>query len=252
MSVVSKMKTTSSQTRQTTLKKVGVGLVVLAFCGAFIRLGLWQLDRAADLKELQKPYVEQPVIPLTDVASPSANLQDSAINRIVTFSGRYLAQFDAPGQVDSSGEVRTWLVGLLEVNGGGAILVVRSDSPSNLESELPKGEVSVEGRLLVRQFEDRADKKGDQLSRLDPSLLVGTYDLPVFDGYVVAGSESLDGKVLTLPRVKVEPARPNVPGYYWQHISYVVIWWLMALVVLFLPLYGRRRKSESDREVERI
>jgi hypothetical protein len=43
-----------------------------------------------------------------------------------------------------------------------------------------------------------------------------------------------------------------VPGYYWQHISYVVIWWLMALVVLFLPLYGRRRKSEAKNEEERI
>ncbi|MEY3455581.1 MAG: hypothetical protein RLZZ92_701, partial [Actinomycetota bacterium] len=219
MSVVSKMKITSD----TALKKVGLALVVLGLCGAFIRLGIWQLDRAADLKELQKPYVEQPLIALTDVATPSTNLSDSAINRIVTFSGRYVAQFDAPGQEDKSGTVGT--------------LVVRSDQ----KDELPKGEVNVEGRLLVRQFEDRADKSGDQLSRLDPSLLVGTYDLPVFDGYVVAQTEIVDGKALAISRVQVEPARPSVPGYYWQHISYVVIWWLMALVVLFLPLYGRRR-----------
>ena len=244
MSVVSKMKITSD----TALKKVGLALVVLGLCGAFIRLGIWQLDRAADLKELQKPYVEQPLIALTDVATPSTNLSDSAINRIVTFSGRYVAQFDAPGQEDKSGTVGTWLVGLLEVNGGGAILVVRSDQ----KDELPKGEVNVEGRLLVRQFEDRADKRGDQLSRLDPSLLVGTYDLPVFDGYVVARSEIVDGKALAISRVQVDPARPSVPGYYWQHISYVVIWWLMALVVLFLPLYGRRRKSEAKSEEERI
>ena len=142
------MKTTSD----IALKKVGLVLVVLGLCGAFIRLGFWQLERAADLKDLQKPYIEQPLIPLTDVATPSTNLSDSAINRIVTFSGRYVAQFDAPGQRDRSGVVGTWLVGLLEVNGGGAILVVRSDQ----KSELPKGEVDVEGRLLVRQFEDRA------------------------------------------------------------------------------------------------
>ena len=105
---------------------------------------------------------------------------------------------------------------------------------------------------MVRQFEDRAEKKSDQLSRLDPSLLLGMYDLPVFDGYVVAQSERVDGKALTLARVQVDPAKPSVPGYYWQHISYVVIWWLMALVVLFLPLYGRRRKSEAKSEEERI
>ena len=222
------------------MKKLGVGLVVLALCGTFIRLGFWQLDRAADLKELQKPYVEQPVVPLTDLAQPSANLSDQAINRIVTMSGRYVLQLDAPGQKDKNGKVETWLVGVLEVDGGGAILVVRS----NKSAELPKGDVEIEGRLLVRQFEDRSAKSESNLSRLDPSLLVGMYDLPIFDGYVVAMREKVDGAELVLPRVKVDPARPSVPGYYWQHISYVVIWWLMALVVVFLPFYGRKRRSE--------
>ena len=222
------------------MKKLGVGLVVLALCGTFIRLGFWQLDRAADLKELQKPYVEQPVVPLTDIAQPSANLSDQAINRIVSMSGRYVLQLDAPGQKDKNGKVETWLVGVLEVDGGGAILVVRS----NKSAELPKGDVEIEGRLLVRQFEDRSAKSESNLSRLDPSLLVGMYDLPIFDGYVVAMREQVDGAELVLPRVKVDPARPNVPGYYWQHISYVVIWWLMALVVVFLPFYGRKRRSE--------
>ena len=222
------------------MKKIGVGLIILALCGCFIRLGFWQLDRAADLKELQKPYIEQPVVPLTDIASPAENLSDSAINRIVTFSGRYVAQTDAPGQKDKNGRVGTWLVGAFEVNGSGTILVVRSYK----DAELPKGEVTIVGRLLVRQFEDRAAKSEGSLSRLDPSLWVGMSDLPIFDGYVVASSETLDGAQLELPRVVIDPARPNVPGYYWQHISYVVIWWLMALVVVFLPFYGRKRRNE--------
>jgi hypothetical protein len=225
------------------MKKFGVGLAILALCGTFIRLGFWQLDRAEELKELQKPYVEQPVVALTDVAQPSANLSDNSINRIVTFSGRYVMQFDAPGQQDKNGKTAEWLVGLLEVEGSGAILVVRSDK----EAELPKGEVLVQGRLLVRQFEDRVAKSEGALSRLDPSLLVGMYDLPIFDGFVVAESEIVDGKNLNLPRVEIDPARPNVPGYYWQHISYVVIWWLMALVVVFLPFYGRKRRLEGAR-----
>ena len=222
------------------MKKIGVGLFILALCGSFIRLGFWQLDRAADLKELQKPYIEQPVVPLTDVAAPAKNLSDSAINRIVTFSGRYVAQTDAPGQKDKNGRVGTWLVGAFEVNGSGTILVVRSYK----DAELPKGEVTIVGRLLVRQFEDRVAKSEGSLSRLDPSLWVGMSDLPIFDGYVVASSETLDGAQLELPRVVIDPARPNVPGYYWQHISYVVIWWLMALVVVFLPFYGRKRRNE--------
>jgi len=214
--------------------------MILALCGSFIRLGFWQLDRAAELKELQKPYIEQPVVPLTDIAAPAENLSDSAINRIVTFSGRYVAQTDAPGQKDKNGRVGTWLVGAFEVNGSGTILVVRSYK----DAELPKGEVTIVGRLLVRQFEDRVAKSEGSLSRLDPSLWVGMSDLPIFDGYVVASSETLDGAQLELPRVVIDPARPNVPGYYWQHISYVVIWWLMALVVVFLPFYGRKRRNE--------
>jgi hypothetical protein len=97
---------------------------------------------------------------------------------------------------------------------------------------------------MLRQFEDRAAKSQDQLSRLDPSLLVATYNLPVYDGYVVANSETLNGKPLEMKRAQVDPVKPKVPGYYWQHISYVVIWWLMALVVVFLPFYSRQREKK--------
>jgi cytochrome oxidase assembly protein ShyY1 len=230
---------TASTNTKSWLTKTSFVLAVIVLAGIFIRLGFWQLDRAAEFKELQKPYIEKPVIDLSKVAKPARNLPDRAVNRIVKFSGRYVMQFDAPGQIDKNGKIGNWLVGLLEVNGGGAILVVRSSKAA----ETPKGEVFVIGRLLVRQFEDRAQKSQDQLSRLDPSLLVSTYDMPVYDGYVVAQSELLNGKELQLKRVTVEPIKPQVPGYYWQHISYVVIWWLMALVVVFLPLYSRRRES---------
>lgn len=230
-----------NQSSKSKTSKLGFIIAVAILAGVFVRLGIWQLDRAAELKELQKPYVEQPVVPLSDVATPASNLQDSAVNRIVTFSGQYVAQFDAPGQKDKNDQIGKWLVGLLEVNGGGAILVVRG-----LENEeIPKGEVFVQGRLMVRQFEDQAEKAEDQLSRLDPSVLVSTYDMPLYDGYVVAQSEIVNGKQLQLKRVAIDPVQPKVPGYYWQHISYVVIWWLMALVVVFLPFYSRRREESQ-------
>ena len=229
-----------NQSKNHWLKNSGFVAAVVVLALIFMRLGFWQLDRAAELKELQKPYVEKPVIALSDVASPSENLKDSAINRIVEFSGQYVAQFDAPGQIDNQERVGTWLVGLLELNGGGAILVVRGTEAE----ELLKGEIFVQGRLRLRQFEDRAAKSQDQLSRLDPSLLVATYNLPVYDGYVVANSETLNGKPLELKRAQVDPVKPKVPGYYWQHISYVVIWWLMALVVVFLPFYSRQREKK--------
>ena len=215
-------------------------ILILALMSTFIALGFWQLDRARSLKELQKPYQELPIVALSDIANTNSNLADESVNRIVTFTGRYVAEFDAPNQRDKDGRTENWLVGLMEVDGGGAILVVRS----NQNSEIPKGNISVTGRLLPRQFEDRSEKLDGQLSRLDPSLVSALYPDNLYDGFVVANSELVDGKEVVIPRVAVAPARPTVPGYYWQHLSYVVIWWLMALVVLFMPFYSRWRSKQ--------
>ncbi|MFM8965094.1 MAG: SURF1 family cytochrome oxidase biogenesis protein, partial [Actinomycetota bacterium] len=84
-------------------------LVLIAFL-SFIALGFWQLDRAAQVKELQKPYEEQPLIALSKVAKPNSNLDGASVNRIVEFSGSYVAQFDAPNQIDKKGVRGTWLV----------------------------------------------------------------------------------------------------------------------------------------------
>ena len=221
--------------------KIGAALIVLILCATFIRLGFWQLDRAGEFQELQKPYIERPVINLTQVAIPGENLSDDSINQIVQFSGRYLDQYIAPNQEDKYGVKSEWVVGLLEVDSGGAILVVRSTS----NTDLPSGDVEITGRLFNRQFDDRAGKSSSQLSRIDPALLVASYDQKLFDGFVLAQSESINGVDIDIKRPELDPAKPSVPGYYWQHISYVVIWWLMALVVLFLPFYQVSRKRQG-------
>ena len=73
-------------------------------------------------------------------------------------------------------------------------------------------------------------------------MIVGLTDLDLFDGYVMAKSESNNGVELARQRLSPEKLTSKIPGYYWQHISYVVIWWLMAAVVLYLPFYRRRVK----------
>jgi cytochrome oxidase assembly protein ShyY1 len=221
--------------------KIGAALIVLILCATFIRLGFWQLDRAGEFQELQKPYIERPVINLSQVAIPGENLSDDSINQIVRFGGKYLDQYIAPNQEDKYGVKSDWVVGLLEVDSGGAILVVRSIS----NTEVLPGKVDITGRLFNRQFDDRAKKSSSQLSRIDPALLVASYDQKLFDGFVLAQSESINGIELDIKRPELDPAKPSVPGYYWQHISYVVIWWLMALVVLFLPFYQVSRKRQG-------
>jgi len=221
--------------------KIGAAFIVLILCATFIRLGFWQLDRAGEFQELQRPYIERPVINLSQVASPGENLSDDSINQIVRFGGKYLDQYIAPNQEDKYGVKSDWVVGLLEVDSGGAILVVRSIS----NTEVLPGKVDITGRLFNRQFDDRAKKSSSQLSRIDPALLVASYDQKLFDGFVLAQNESINGIELDIKRPELDPAKPSVPGYYWQHISYVVIWWLMALVVLFLPFYQVSRKRQG-------
>lgn len=221
--------------------KIGSTFAVILLVTAFILLGLWQLDRAGQVKELQKPYQEKPVIALSEISAPNSNLSGESVNRIVEFSGTYVAQFDAPDQIDSRGEKSDWQVALMEVDGGGYLLVVRSERAT----DMPKGDIFVTGRIFPRQYEDVSERVSGKLSRIDPSLVVADYPGDYYDGFVVAQQELRGGIALEVARVNLEPAAPSVPGYYWQHIAYVVIWWLMALVVLFLPVYGRWREREQ-------
>ena len=221
--------------------KIGSTFAVILLVTAFILLGFWQLDRAGQVKELQKPYQEKPVIALSEISAPNSNLSGESVNRIVEFSGTYVAQFDAPDQIDSRGEKSDWQVALMEVDGGGYLLVVRSERAT----DIPKGDIFVTGRIFPRQYEDVSERVSGKLSRIDPSLVVADYPGDYYDGFVVAQQELRGGIALEVARVNLEPAAPSVPGYYWQHIAYVVIWWLMALVVLFLPVYGRWREREQ-------
>jgi hypothetical protein len=221
--------------------KIGSTFAVILLVTAFTLLGFWQLDRAGQVKELQRPYQEKEVIALSKIAEPNSNLSGESVNRIVEFSGTYVAQFDALDQIDSRGEKSDWQVALMEVDGGGYLLVVRSMQAT----DLPKGDIFVTGRIFPRQYEDVSERVSGKLSRIDPSLVVADFPGDYYDGFVVVKQELRDGVALDLARVNLEPAAPSVPGYYWQHIAYVVIWWLMALVVLFLPVYGRWREREQ-------
>ena len=224
-----------------------IGAVLCA--AIFVGLGNWQLDRAAQVKKLQEPYKELPKAILSDVATPNSNLAGDSVNRIVEFSGSYVAQYLAPNQmaqVEAGNDVKEsdWNVSLMEVDGGGLILVVRGIGLI----DTPRGDVSVTGRIYHRQFEDLAPEaviEDGQLRRIDPALLLSQYSGDYFDGYVIAINEEVNGQIISLPRIAADPTKPTVPGYYWQHMAYVVIWWLMALVVLFLPLYSRWRERTA-------
>jgi cytochrome oxidase assembly protein ShyY1 len=230
--------------RNNLLTRIFQGAAVLAIAALFVGLGFWQLQRAADLKESLKVArtIDTKVVPLQTVAQPRQALGEQAFNRTVSLTGKYIANFRAPNQDDGNGVVADWEVALTQVDERSAILVVRglwSDRMLNPEIQQSMN-IDIEGVLVASQFGDRADNVPGVISRLDSAVVVGLTDLDLYDGYILARSEASDGQNLQRTRVTEEKINPKIPGYYWQHISYVVIWWLMAAVVLYLPFYRRR------------
>ena len=98
--------------------KVAAGFVVVIIVATFFSLGIWQLNRAAALKAslVTATTIDEKTVALDSIATVNTSLTPTALNRMVKVSGHYVADFKAPGQVDSSGKLADWEVGLLQVN----------------------------------------------------------------------------------------------------------------------------------------
>ena len=226
------------------LTKVFQSIAVLLIAAVFVGLGIWQLQRAADLKESLKvaTTIDATVVSLESVTSPREPIPATALNATVSVSGYYMANFRAPNQVDGNGAVSDWEVALLQVGSQSAILVVRGLwSERLLNPEIQQSMIiDVEGLLVASQYSDRSENSAGVISRLDSAVVTSLTDLDLYDGYVLASKEATRTQSLERTRLTPEKLMSKIPGLYWQHLSYVVIWWLMAGVVLYLPFYRRR------------
>jgi len=224
--------------------KLAQGVAVISIAAIFVSLGIWQLDRARALKEslVVATTIDKNIVPLDSISQPRESLPPAAMNRMVKTSGHYVADFKAPHQSDSQGVVSDWQVSLLQIGTSSGILVVRGLWADRLlNPDISQSMViDVTGQLHARQDSDQSENSAGVISRLDSAVIVGTTDLDLFDGYIIATGESHRGQELLRPRTTPEKQSSRIPGFYWQHLSYVVIWWLMAGVVLYLPLYRRK------------
>jgi cytochrome oxidase assembly protein ShyY1 len=228
------------------IKKLFQGLLVLAVVFVLVGLGNWQLDRAALVKESNAAakIVDLNIYALNDLASPTLPLDSRNVNKQVSVTGFYVANFKAPRQSDKDGNVSDWEVALLQVEGSNplsGILVVRGlwkDRLLNPEVAMST-KISLIGTLQPHQNDDRANNEPGVISRLDSSVIVGLVDLQLYDGFIATKSEKTRDSDLLRERVVPPTPISRIAGYYWQHISYVAIWWLMAAIVLYLPFYRR-------------
>jgi cytochrome oxidase assembly protein ShyY1 len=235
---------------KTIAKKFLQGFGVLAIALVLVGLGNWQLDRAHLVQSTNAAakIIDPKIYSLKDLAKPTIALDSRNVNKQVAVSGFYIANFKAPLQSDIDGKVSDWEVALLQVDGSdpiSGILVVRglwADRLLNPEVAMSTN-ISLVGTMQPHQNDDRADNVPGVISRLDSSVIVGLADVALYDGFIVAKSEKTREGNLVRERVVAKAPVSRVAGYYWQHISYVAIWWLMAAIVIYLPFY--RRKSEQ-------
>jgi len=219
-------------------------VAVIALAAVFVGLGIWQLERAADLKDSLKvaTTIDTNIVALESVTTPRVSLPPAAINKTVSASGQYIQNFRAPNQIDGDGKQSDWEVALLQIGTDSAILVVRGLwSERLLNADIQQSMViDIEGLLVASQYDDRSVNTAGVISRLDSAVITSLTDLDLYDGYVLASKESTRTGSLDRTRVTPEKLTSKIPGFYWQHLSYVVIWGLMAGVVLYLPFYRRR------------
>ena len=217
-------------------RKLGFALLLVIFAATFVRLGIWQLDRANLVQEISKPVADKVEIAIETLIEPRISIPDDAKGRLVSATGRYERILQAPNQsTENDGLREKWQVGILKLNNGTGLLVVRGIGDKSPPAEI----IEVHGRLMPSQIEDRAVGVNltSELSRLDSTVLLSRVNFDLYDGYVIAITENPDSQIerVLAPQIVVKAA-----SFYWQHMSYVVIWWLMALLVLCMPLFKRR------------
>ena len=226
------------------IRKLLQGLFVLVSVSLFIGLGLWQLDRAQEMRNPIEVKVDKKLYELASLAESTETIPAASVGKLVTATGNYIANYKAPNQIDGSKRSADWEVALLQTqaNPDAAILVVRGLWKDRMVEPRVAMSNSVEiiGTLMPRQFDDRAENTPQQLSRLDSSVLVSSVDAQLYDGFVIATSEKIREGAIERTRISPPKLTSGVPGYYWQHISYVVVWWFMAGLVMWMPFYRRR------------
>jgi hypothetical protein len=226
------------------VKKLLVAGLVLTLAAIFFGLGYWQLERARAMTAEENRVIvkDETIYQISDLTKPDVILPVESFGKFVTISGPIIATYKAPNQIAADESVADWELSLVELDSATAILVLRGLWDESVISSIDMGDelLTVTGALYPRQIKDRALNSSTEISRLDSSLLTSTTDLQLYDGFIAATKEFRETGEIT--RTRITPPMPESAGggYYWQHISYVVIWWLMAALVLWAPFYKRR------------
>jgi surfeit locus 1 family protein len=246
-------------------------LLVLAVAITCVALGLWQLDRLAELRAsnaLAAARMDEPPADLAALADPAgtAVVDEAALEfRRVAVQGTFRPDEEVlqrGQQHPFSGQAGFHVLTPLELADGGVVLVRRGWVPATLsdppvaEALPPPGEVTVEG-VLERPVEqpgfgpqDPVEGRLERVFHTDTARLDGQVDGPLFPMVLRIDAEPPAASVSDLPVTVGPPVLDER-----NHFSYAMQWFAfatLAVVTYGAWLWSRRRRAtgEPPRDVD--
>ncbi len=221
-------------------------LLVATICGAVLtaRLGLWQLERAAQTLALQSDIRARSDDPLLDgvaaLAKTATQAQDQE-HRRVRVSGRWRA--DDTVYLDNrqmAGRPGFFVLTPLMLDDGTAVLVQRGWRPRDFEDRTrlpplptPNERVTVEGRLArgaARLYEFDGTQGGAIRQNLDIAAFAAEKGLPLRPLLLLQSSPADDGLRRDWPAPAVDVQK---------HYGYAFQWFALCGLIIILHVWFR-------------
>jgi cytochrome oxidase assembly protein ShyY1 len=202
-------------------------LLALVTVTAFVNLGLWQLRRLEEKRDLNAS-VEQGL-----EAEPVAvaGITDEVYVR-VTARGTYAVDLETLVLRSRKGESGYHVLTPFTLDDGRTLLVDRgwvpatSDRPADPSFAPPGSTVAIEGLLWPAQEGSGVpESQPDVVRRIDPAIVAAFGGIDLMPQYLVLTTQDPPGETHPI----AEPPPPLPEG---QHLSYAVQWFLFAAVVV--------------------
>lgn len=231
-------------------------LVAVVFAVVAVLLGSWQFsrhqDRLVERALVEGSYDAAPV-PLSQVLpEPGSSWRADLEWTRVEVTGTYAAQDELLVRNRTFRDVAGYAVTVPLVPGGGgpdtpALLVDRGWVPNGPDAAtlppvppVPDGEVQVTGWLRPSERDRGRDLPEGQLASINLAAAGERTERPLYDAYLVLGSESVDGAT---PERPAAAGRPDTG--LGSHLAYALQWWITAPVGIVLVLVLARRDQRE-------
>ncbi|MGH3712859.1 MAG: SURF1 family cytochrome oxidase biogenesis protein [Micromonosporaceae bacterium] len=229
-------------------------VVAVALAAVMVGLGFWQLSRYHErtaINERIDAAGKAPPKPLSEVLTVGeAPSPESAWTRVIA-TGVYDTDHEILIRGRTvSGRVGYEVVTPLVLDDGTAVLVDRGWIPPGRGGATalpdvpaaPRGEVTVVGRVhLPESGGDAAAPVSGRLQakRIDPAALAPAVGRRAYGGFLLLQRQDPPSDARLVPI----PVRYENSG---QNLSYVVQWWLFALIALVGPAFLVRREARRS------